>query len=95
MYASATPFCSVGGFIAFASLSLCGCSVGGAPSFDLYGAFFPAWFLCGIIGIATAVAARVIFVSTGLANILPYQLAVCAAVAVIAALLLWLIGFGR
>jgi hypothetical protein len=75
--------------------SLGGCSGGGAPSFDLFGAFFPAWLLCGIVGIAGAVAARVAFVSSGIANTLPYQLAVCTAIGVIAALLFWLVGFGR
>ena len=77
------------------SYSLGGCATGGAPSFDLFGAFFPAWLLCGIIGIAGTVVARVVFVSTGLANTLPYQLAVCAAIGVITALLVWLVGFGH
>jgi hypothetical protein len=77
------------------SLSLGGCSTGGAPSFDLFGAFFPAWLLCGVLGIAGAAAARVTFVSIGVANILPYQLAVCTAIGVITALLFWLVGFGQ
>jgi hypothetical protein len=81
--------------LSFAYLTLTGCSAGGAPSFDLFGAFFPAWLLCGIIGIAGAVGARAAFVSSGLANTLPYQLAVCAAIGVITALLVWLVGFGH
>jgi hypothetical protein len=89
------PMWSVAVLVFLESFLLGGCSPGGAPSFDLFGAFFPAWLLCGIIGIAGAVGARVAFVSRGLANILPYQLAVCAAVGVIAAVLTWLIGFGR
>ena len=76
-------------------MTLTGCSASGAPSFDLFGAFFPAWLLCGIIGIAGAVAARVVFVITGLANSLPYQLAVCVAIGVMTALLVWLVGFGH
>jgi hypothetical protein len=76
-------------------MTLTGCSASGAPSFDLFGAFFPAWLLCGIIGIAGAVAARVVFVITGLANALPYQLAVCVAIGVMTALLVWLVGFGH
>ena len=78
-----------------ASVSLTGCSAAGAPSYDLFGAFFPAWLLCGIIGIAGALVARVVFVSTGLADTLPYQLAVCAAIGVITAVLVWLVGFGH
>jgi hypothetical protein len=75
--------------------SLNGCSTGGAPSFDLFGAFFPAWLLCGIAGVAGAVTARIAFVSSGVANALPYQLAVCTAIGVITALLFWLVGFGH
>ena len=81
--------------IVLMSFSLGGCSTGGAPSFDLFGAFFPAWLLCGVVGIAGAVAARVAFVSSGVANTLPYQLAVCTAIGVITALLFWLVGFGH
>src|ERR1700683_299382 len=81
--------------LSFECMTLTGCSWGSAPSFDLFGAFFPAWLLCGIIGIAGAVAARLVFVNTGLANTLPDQLAVCTAIGVIAALLVWLVGFGH
>jgi len=81
--------------IVLLSFSLDGCSTHGAPSFDLFGAFFPAWLLCGVVGIFGAVGARVAFVGTGAANTLPYQLAVCTAIGVIASLLFWLVGFGR
>jgi hypothetical protein len=70
------------------------CSSGAAPTFILFGAFFPAWLLCGIVGIAGAVVARLAFVGSGFANALPYQLVVCTAIGVITALLVWLIGFG-
>jgi hypothetical protein len=95
MHARAIPPRLGGGFIFLVSLSLSGCSTDGAPSFDLFGAFIPAWLLCGIIGIAGAVVARAVFVSSGVANALPYQLAVCTAIGVITALLVWLVGFGR
>jgi YtcA-like protein len=81
--------------LSFEYMTLTGCSAGGAPSFDLFGAFFPAWLLCGMVGIAGAAVARAIFVSSGLANTLPYQLAVCTAIGVITALLVWLVGFGH
>jgi hypothetical protein len=80
---------------ALLSLALTGCSGRSAPSFVLFGAFFPAWLLCGVIGIVGAIVARVVFVSTGVANTLPYQLAVCTAIGVITALLVWLFGFGH
>ena len=76
------------------SICLSGCSGSGAPSFDLFGAFFPAWLLCGVIGVAGAGIARAAFVGSGLANVLPSQLAVCTAIGVIAAVLVWLVGFG-
>jgi hypothetical protein len=39
-----------------------GCSR--APSFNILGSFFPAWLLCGIIGIILAVITRLIFMRT-------------------------------
>ena len=81
--------------LAVATVCLGGCSPSGAPSFDLFGAFFPAWLLCGVIGIAGAGIARAAFVGTGLSNAVPYQLAVCTAIGVITAVLFWLGAFGR
>lgn len=78
-----------------ASLALSGCSPVGAPSFELFGAFFPAWMFCGLIGIACALAARAAFVGSGLSNYLPHQLLVCTATGVIAASSAWLLWFGR
>ena len=72
------------------SLPLTGC---GAPSYQLFGAFFPAWMLCALVGIAGALAARAIFVANGLTSEFPYQLAVCTAIGVIVAVLLWLLLF--
>jgi YtcA family len=80
--------------LGFVALALGGCSTG-APSFVLFGAFFPAWMLCGTLGIIGAGMARVGFVASGLSDVLPYQLFVCAAVGVIVALFAWLIGFGQ
>jgi hypothetical protein len=80
--------------LGFAALALCGCS-NGAPSFVLFGAFFPAWLLCGTLGIAGAGVARAAFVASGLSDTFPYQLFVCSAVGVIVALFVWLIGFGQ
>ncbi len=41
-------------------LSLTGCSR--APSFNILGSFFPAWILCGVIGILLTVGVRILFV---------------------------------
>jgi hypothetical protein len=82
-------------FAPFAALSLSGCGlVRGAPSFSLFGAFFPSWMLCAMLGILAAVGARALFVVTDWAEILPYQLFVCASLGLIFGLLTWLLWFG-
>ena len=77
-----------------ASVTLGGCARHGAPSFVLFGAFFPAWMLCALIGIFGAIAARGIFVAVGLNSVLPFQLFVCSSVGLAVAALAWLIWFG-
>jgi hypothetical protein len=79
-------------FITLATLG--GCASHGAPSFVLFGAFFPAWMLCALIGIFGAIAARGIFVAVGLNSVLPFQLFVCSSVGLVVAALAWLIWFG-
>jgi hypothetical protein len=81
-------------FAPLLSLTLGGCARIGAPSFVLFGAFFPDWMFCGLLGIVVAVLARVVFVATGLSGILPYQLFVCLSVGLIFAFLAWLLWFG-
>lgn len=76
-------------------IMLSGCADRGAPSFALAGAYFPAWMLCALLGIIVTIGARVGFVVSGLATVLPYQLFVCTAIGVCAALLAWLLWFGQ
>jgi len=75
-------------------LSSSGCAAAGAPSFELFGAYFPGWMFCASIGIAAAVAARAGLVASGLSDILPYQLFVCAAIGLVAGVLAWPLCFG-
>ena len=75
--------------LALACLALNACSPGGAPSFALFGAYFPTWMFCALIGIVGAVLTRVVLTSRSLANLIPFQLAVCTASGVIIALLAW------
>ena len=70
-------------------------SVGGSGDNEGAGAFFPAWMLCAIIGIFGAIAARGIFVASGLERVLPFQLFVCSSVGFVVATLTWLIWFGQ
>lgn len=74
---------------------LCGCAQDGAPSLNMFGAFFPAWLLCAVLGIFVALGARVGFTARGLTDVLPFQLPLCTSIGVIFALLAWLIWFGR
>ncbi len=65
-----------------------------APSFEAFGAFFPAWMLCASVGILGAIVARAVLLRSGLSAVLPYQLLVCTAAGLIVALLVWLPVFG-
>ena len=53
-------------YVQAAIVALCGCALlsgcSRAPSFNILGSFFPAWILCGLIGILLTVAARLVFV---------------------------------
>jgi hypothetical protein len=69
---------------------LSGCAVAGAPSFELFGAFFPAWLLCATAGIVGALAASVVLNLPRLAGVIPYRLSVCTALGVLVALSVWL-----
>jgi hypothetical protein len=48
------------------ALAIAGCSR--APTFNILGSFFPAWILCGIIGILLTVPVRLFFVRIKLEN---------------------------
>ena len=53
--------CAIAAGASFApALLASGCSR--APSFNILGSFFPAWIVCGVIGILLAVAVRLFFV---------------------------------
>lgn len=75
-------------------LILSGCSRSGAPSLVLFGAFFPDWMFCALLGIVVAIVARGVFVATGLSSVLPQQLFVCLSIGLIFAILAWLLWFG-
>jgi len=48
--------------IATASLILLSAGCSRAPSFNVMGSFFPAWILCGVVGIVLAIMTRILFV---------------------------------
>lgn len=75
-------------------LALTGCSLHGAPSFPLVGAYFPAWMMCAIIGILAAVGFRVAFLALGIDTILRFRLFTYVSLGVLMALLVWALVFG-
>jgi hypothetical protein len=82
---------------AVVALSLClqGCTLRGAPSYEIFGAYFPLWLLSAVVGLLGALIAHRIFVSTGWAQIVPFQLSVCLAIGLTVAVLFWLSGTGQ
>lgn len=81
--------------IAAPSLLLAGCAWHGAPSVELFGAYFPLWLLGGVLGLLAALLAHRLFVATGWALIVPLQLSVCLSIGFTVAVLVWLSGTGH
>lgn len=77
------------------ALMLGGCAPAGAPALPFFGAYFPSWLLCAFIGILGAVILRLIFIRTGLDDVLPARLPVYAAIAAALGFLAALLAFGR
>ncbi|RXN86121.1 hypothetical protein C7R54_20490 [Achromobacter aloeverae] len=66
----------------------------GAPSYALFGAYFPHWLFSAVLGIFVALAAHRLFVATGWSRTIPLQLSVCTAIGLVAAVLAWALGAG-
>jgi hypothetical protein len=50
--------------------------------------------MCAFVSILGAIAARLLFVGTGLSKFLPFQLFVCAALGLLLGMLTWIVWFG-
>ncbi len=72
-----------------------GCVPFGAPSIALFGAFFPSWLLCALIGILGAVIVRLLFIRAGVDDVLPIRLPVYVAIAAVIGFGVSILGFGR
>ncbi len=66
----------------------------GAPWFSVFGAYFPAWMVCSLIGIASAVLIRVIFVALGIDAVMALRLLTYAAIGVLFGVGFWQLWFG-
>jgi len=62
--------------VAISTLVLTGCVQVGAPAFTLLGSFIPYWMVCAAIGLVVAIIVRVIFIKTGIDDVLPLRLLV-------------------
>lgn len=83
-----------GGWVRQATFLCLPCIAGcapGAPSLSLVGAYFPAWILCSVVGVAVGLAVRVVLAATRLAETLAYPLVVCIAIGAIVGLSVWLL----
>lgn len=69
-----------------------GCA-GGAPSFVIFGAYFPAWLLSAVMGVIGALCARLIIIMFRPDT--PYTLFVCLSAGILAGSLFWLVLYGR
>ena len=85
------PTCLLALAGAMAMLSNAGCSR--APSFNILGSFFPAWLLCGVIGIALAVVTRFIFLRYDFEKELAPLILVYPALALFYTFTTWLLFF--
>jgi hypothetical protein len=72
-------------------LPAAGCSR--APTFNLLGSFFPAWILCGVIGIVLTVAVRVFLVRIDLEKDMSPLIVVYPCMAAFFTFTLWLLFF--
>jgi hypothetical protein len=81
--------------LCIACLGLSACSLRGAPSYSIFGAFFPAWLLCAGIGLVGSVVLRGVVIALGLEDVLPSPLLVYTAFAAGVSLWLWLALFGE
>lgn len=72
-------------------LTATGCSR--APSFNILGSFFPAWILCGVIGILLTVGVRVLFVRAKFEERLSPLIVVYPCLALFFTFSIWLLFF--
>jgi hypothetical protein len=68
-----------------------GCSR--APSLNILGSFFPAWILCGVVGILLTVVARILFVRANFEKELSPLILVYPCLAAFFTFSLWLLFF--
>ncbi len=71
-------------------LASSGCAVRSAPTWSLFGSYFPMWMPCGVLGVAASAMTHFAIVASGLSGAIPAHLLVCASVGIIVACVAWL-----
>ena len=79
--------------LATSALILLGAGCSRIPSLNILGSFFPAWILCGVIGIVLAVAARILFVRLNFERELSPLIVVYPSLAALFTFSIWLLFF--
>ncbi len=88
----ASPF-QVAAIVVCVILSLVATGCTRAPSFNLLGSFFPAWIICGVIGIVLAVGVRLLFVRAKFEQELSPLIVVYPCLAAFFTFTIWLLFF--
>ena len=70
-------------------------SANGSPVIPFFGAYFPSWIACSLIGIFGSVIVRLVFIKVGLDDVMPVRVIVYLFLAIAIGLASSLILFGR
>ncbi|WP_127089119.1 YtcA family lipoprotein [Aquabacter cavernae] len=81
--------------VGLACLPLGGCVSAGAPSLSFFGAYFPSWLACTLIGILGAILVRMVLIRLAIDDALPARLLIYVCIAAAIGFLVSLLGFGR
>lgn len=65
-----------------------------APSLVVFGAYFPAWLLCALLGVVGALAVRALLRRVNLDEALPAKIVVYLAFAILIGVGLWRLWYG-
>lgn len=70
---------------------LAACTLRGrAPSFVVFGSYFPAWIVCALLGVVATIVIRALFIRSGIDAGLQLRPLVYACLGVLCSLLIWL-----
>ncbi len=81
------------GMLACATMLLSASGCARAPTFNILGSYFPAWIICGLIGILLAVMVRVFFVRIDFEKHLSPLIVVYPCLALFFTFTVWLLFF--